>query len=627
MEYSEYLNLKLPSSSNNADLADISVISENFRKLDAEAEKSKKQIEQLNKGGLLIKEDFIEEQVNNWLDEHPEATTTVKDKSLTIDKMVIGTLGYITPQMFGAVGDGISDDTQALNDAFVYSAEHNVKCFIPKGTYVITPLKNYGDDITFFFDIKSDLNIEGSGRDETILKVETKNDYTAVFSTYDSIISNVSIKNLTIEQNPNAENPVVNGKNQNRRAVIHATSTCDNFIFNNIHFKNCCGTHVIILGNQKSKNVVVSCCLFDYVSVKLNWYDRSAIYMNCNNYLVENNTVHGNYDVLGGIELHGYNGTARNNLLKNCYTGIHISLDYASTKNTAGIFVSENRFENNARGIQIWGNYNDDDAEGVIGVNIINNKLFVDANEVNNRFDGFDGSNNANIKLCGIELHTSLKFIKDLKIIRNSMLFKGLLEHTTYNPNACFAISLCTLGDVDSVIISENYIEGCGGNGVKLGLSKEIVTNPDEYSQIFKNITVINNILKDCGQGIIATANQNYNAYINLNYGNFENVIIENNILEKTNNHGTAAFYSNSLEGFSKKNVYFSKNNIRVYPEGAGLSILKFGVADVIFDEGSTAQRPITAPNGHTFYDTTLKKMIVIIDGVWKNLDGTEIIA
>lgn len=61
--------------------------------------------------------DAIGQAVEDWLDDHPEATTTVPDKSLTINKMVTGTLGYVTPEMYGAVGDGTTNDTSAFSQA------------------------------------------------------------------------------------------------------------------------------------------------------------------------------------------------------------------------------------------------------------------------------------------------------------------------------------------------------------------------------------------------------------------------------------------------------------------------------------------------------------------------------
>lgn len=60
--------------------------------------------------------------VSGWLDEHPEATTTVQDESLTESKFsnalkLSAIKDYVTPQMFGAVGDGIADDTAAFLQA------------------------------------------------------------------------------------------------------------------------------------------------------------------------------------------------------------------------------------------------------------------------------------------------------------------------------------------------------------------------------------------------------------------------------------------------------------------------------------------------------------------------------
>lgn len=45
---------------------------------------------------------------------------------------------YVTPQMFGAVGDGVADDTVAMQSAFDDVAENGKYLFIPQGKYKVT---------------------------------------------------------------------------------------------------------------------------------------------------------------------------------------------------------------------------------------------------------------------------------------------------------------------------------------------------------------------------------------------------------------------------------------------------------------------------------------------------------
>lgn len=100
----------------------------------------------------------VNKTLKEWLDKHPEATSSVQDKSLTAEKLTdkfrqAVTNDYVTPQMY--MQDGISF-TDALNQAL----EENENVLIPVGEYEV-------DDIIV---IPNNHTLRGCGVGNTKLK-------------------------------------------------------------------------------------------------------------------------------------------------------------------------------------------------------------------------------------------------------------------------------------------------------------------------------------------------------------------------------------------------------------------------------------------------------------------------
>ena len=113
----------------------------------------RKRIDTLNEGGLNLKDEVIDTSIKAWLAEHPEATTTVQDgviteKKINAEFLPYITNPYITPQMFGAKGDGVSDDTGSIKAAIDYARG--------KKSVIVFPAGNYGisEPLSVNFDIK-----------------------------------------------------------------------------------------------------------------------------------------------------------------------------------------------------------------------------------------------------------------------------------------------------------------------------------------------------------------------------------------------------------------------------------------------------------------------------------------
>lgn len=72
----------------------------------------------------------------------------------------INAFNYVTPEMFGALGDGVTDDTAALQEMFDFSCINNISAILPKGkTYAIEStiyLRRYSRS---FYDVNQEINV------------------------------------------------------------------------------------------------------------------------------------------------------------------------------------------------------------------------------------------------------------------------------------------------------------------------------------------------------------------------------------------------------------------------------------------------------------------------------------
>lgn len=95
----------------------------------------------------------LESYVNDWLESHPEATTTVQDGAITEAKLsdalkLKSIKDYVTPKMFGAKGDGVADDTNAIISAF----NSGKTVFFPSGTYAVSQSIEINHDVRVICD-------------------------------------------------------------------------------------------------------------------------------------------------------------------------------------------------------------------------------------------------------------------------------------------------------------------------------------------------------------------------------------------------------------------------------------------------------------------------------------------
>lgn len=456
---------------------------------------------------ILETDDKIISEVDSWLDRHPEATTTVMDGALTLPKFseslkLVTVKDYDTPEMYGAKGDGVTDDTEAL--AAMFNAGKG--CYRLNADYAISERLNVSGHIfghgtvraynkirinDAFFNLTGDLLLEGVSFDCESNIPFTGSDYPLQFNMilnceendYDVIIDNVkAVNGYTIFVRCYHHNGYFRLSNCNFKATltnnrytgymfnaITSGTTKPLEIYNNyfegngtlvdnfagLFFSNITDRQILIhdnvfkgVGRDKTGGYQ-SCCIDGYFNVS---------YLNIHNNIFDNPT----YTVL---RLHGgYRNTFSNNLITQPAAGL---------AGESCILIQDDSSSTGASPV------------GVDNINILNN-VFVGAGQrfwnliqltsTNSNNNGSITNVNVNGNYCNVyytRLATIDGSVKSMTIANNTFR-NGLGGLTFINTGVAFS-SACEFN------IHSNYFRVGGGSAIvcesAMGNARMLVTS------------------------------------------------------------------------------------------------------------------------------------------------------
>lgn len=375
-----------------------------------------------------VDEELIQKYVNLGVDLEKKynetakkVTDTLEGYSETLDGFStdIGYLKtYITPQMFGAKGDGVTDDSIAIQNAILALPKEHGILYFPPGVYIhgdgistgeSYPIKtgttnipditgstlDVGRDIRLCFDGYSDLTILGYGAEirSNDNNGETRNNAIFVFKN----CNNIQIYGITI-----------NGRREERNVILNDYCPSDEIdvLRDNIIFQ---ASHYVTLRDVTSinsatdgleisgwhsggcSNFVIDSCVFN------NNHRQGVSVCGCKNIVITNSECSYNGSGNGiapkaGVDLEGYNETHVNDSVRilNCKFDSN-GQNVAVSTHTRNVLMDGCNFKNG--NVNLFGN----DGETVFLTNcdLYNSRFATKFKKIlNNRFIYESGSEN-----------------------------------------------------------------------------------------------------------------------------------------------------------------------------------------------------------------------------------------
>lgn len=267
--------------------------------------------------------------------------------------------GVYNVQQFGAIGDGVANDTAAIQAALDQCATDGGGCiYLPKGVYLVRPSASGGTILTMN---TTGLRVRGAGIGQSTIRVGASVlPYKGVLGplTTPTDLSRLTVDHLTVDHNI-ANNAIVSGASiaANPQFSVFAYAGTD-ITYTHLEVINASSINNLVINGTTCVRASITDCRFSVIGDDPNHvsHDASIIYTDATEVVIRGNLlVSTGQDQPGattGIETHGSRTVVSGNTIRDFRTGMNIT--GVGAADTVGVTVTGNVIEGANIGIFLW---------------------------------------------------------------------------------------------------------------------------------------------------------------------------------------------------------------------------------------------------------------------------------